>query len=161
LFAFRYLPVFLLAGFILEIASIIWVGGALGVLLTLLLLIAGGAAGISVLKSAGTSATAVFKSSVQSPGTHTAFASATLSRVMAGLLLIIPGFFSDLAAVLLLLPPIQKWLASKMNVASGFAAAGHSSPPHRQSHLVIEGEAMEIEEEFDAGPRNGEGRPPL
>ncbi len=26
----RYLPVFMLAGFFLEIASIIWVGGAIG-----------------------------------------------------------------------------------------------------------------------------------
>ena len=48
----RYLPAFLLIGFVLEISSIIWVGARLGVIATLLLLLAGGIAGLSLFRSA-------------------------------------------------------------------------------------------------------------
>jgi UPF0716 protein FxsA len=106
----RYLPVFLLLGFFLEIASIIWVGGAVGVIPTLLLLLAGGIIGISLFRSAGVNAATVLRSPVQDPSLHRGLAGATLLRIAAGLLFMVPGFFSDALALLLFLPPVQSWL---------------------------------------------------
>ena len=39
-------------------------------------------------------------------------------KLAAGVLLIIPGFLSDVIAIVLLVPPVRRWLSSKMD--SGF-----------------------------------------
>jgi UPF0716 protein FxsA len=157
---FRYLPALLLAGFVLEIASIIWVGGAIGVFPTLLLLFAGGMVGAAVFRSAGSNATTVLRASVQDPGRQRNLAAATLARVFSGVLFILPGFFSDLAAVLLLLPPVQAWLGAKFRTTESFESAGYASS-ERRSGLIIEGEATEIEDAADLDKEDGGGRRPF
>lgn len=142
----RFLPVLLLAGFVLEIASIIWVGGAVGALPAILLLIAGGAVGISVFRSAGSNAASALRSSIQHPGIQRNVASTALLRVFAGVLFISPGFFSDAFAILLLLPPVQQWLVSKIKAEHGFPEEGQASTM-RRTGIVIEGEVVEIESE--------------
>jgi UPF0716 protein FxsA len=39
---------------------------------------------------------------------------ATLTRSLAGLLLLVPGFLSDIAGLALLLPPVRGWLARRV-----------------------------------------------
>ena len=152
----RYLPVFVLAGFLLEIASIIWVGGAIGVIPTLLLLIAGGVIGVSLFKSAGVNAAAVLRSPVQDRSLHTSLAGTTLLRVAAGLLFLVPGFFSDAMALLLFLPPVQHWLKGK--VKTGTLTAGpQGAGPQRQQSTVIDVEAIEIHGEVEP-PRRPDGQ---
>lgn len=144
----RYLPVFLLAGFFLEIASIIWVGGAAGVIPTLLLLIAGGIIGISLFKSAGVNAATVLRSPVQDPSLHRGLAGATLLRIAAGLLFMVPGFFSDALALLLFLPPVQGWLKSRMK-AGTFTMGPEATGQTRRQDTVIDIEAIEIHGEVE------------
>lgn len=147
----RSLPLFLLAGLVLEITSIIWVGRALGVLPTLLLLLAGAILGTSLMKSAGTSVVAALRSPVRTAAPLGGVGEKALGRAVAGLLFLIPGFFSDFFGLLLLLPPVRAWLRSKIKVQT-FSA---STPPAQRFDRVIEAEAVEISGEIDAP---GQGR---
>jgi len=153
----RSLPLLFLLGLAAEIASIIWVGGRLGVLATLLLLVAGGVIGIGLIRSAGTGLFAALRSPVQTAALQRGAAGQALARVGAGVLFLIPGFFTDLLGLLLLLPPVRNWLRSKIPVQ----AQTWESPPPRQYGTVIEAEAVEITAEvMPPEPRNTPGRRP-
>lgn len=136
----RLLPFLILAGLATELASIIVVGNVLGVIPTLLLLFAGGAAGIGLIRSAGTSIAAALRSPVQASSLQRGVASQAMARVLAGILLLVPGFFSDLLGLLLLLPPVRRWLRSKIQVRSFSTGA----PQERRYDTVIDAEAVEI-----------------
>jgi UPF0716 protein FxsA len=136
----RLLPLLLLAGLAAELASIILVGGYLGVLPTLLLLLGGGVLGIGLIRSAGLGIAAALRSPVQASSLHRGEAGKALARVIAGLLFIIPGFISDFLGLLLLLPPVRTWLGAKLPAAG--VAAG--PPPPRRYETVIDAEAVEI-----------------
>jgi UPF0716 protein FxsA len=152
----RYLPIFLLVGFFLEIASIIWVGGAIGVIPTLLLLIAGGIVGISLFRSAGVNAASVLRSPVQDRSLVQGLAGTTLLRISAGMLFMVPGFFSDAIAVLLFLPPVQQWFRSRVK-GSTFSMGDQAAGPMRRQDTVIDVEAMEIHGEVEP-PRQPDNR---
>ena len=143
----RYLPIFILAGLFLEIASIIWVGRALGVVLTLLLIVGGGVLGISLFRRTGLSVAEALRSPVQDRIRQRQLVGATAFGTVAGLLFMVPGFFSDVAAIVLLLPPVQRWLVARMKIA---AAPGEGFQTHRRGHFetIIEAEAVEIEGEI-------------
>ncbi len=151
----RYLPVFLLAGFVLEIASIIWVGDALGVIATLLLLLAGGIIGVSLFKSAGVNAAEVLRSPVQDPSLNRGLAGDTLIRVGAGLLFMVPGFFSDGLALLLFLPPVRRWLGGRMKAGTLRTTTAETASARRHV-TVIEAEAVEIQGDAEPPRRPGE-----
>jgi UPF0716 protein FxsA len=138
----------LVAGVVLDIASIIWVGNAFGTFLCIALLIAGGAAGISIIRSAGTNLAKALGLPVRSLWAQQGAAGRTMLRTLAGLLLLMPGFFSDLVALLLLLPPIERWFARKVRVATT------ASPVQTTARFgtVIEGEATEIRDDVRAAP---------
>jgi UPF0716 protein FxsA len=104
-----------------ELAALIEVGAHLGVGLTLLLLLAGVVAGSLVLRAVGLAAVARLASSPPGgppgplgPGRPPA---ETALVVTAGLLLILPGFLSDAAALALLLPPVRRRLARRAGEA--------------------------------------------
>ncbi len=142
----RYLPIAFIAGFFLELASLIWVGGRIGVAATLLLIVLGFVAGAAVIRRSGTGLTARLGNVDYRRQFSTADAGVVFLRMIAGVLFMIPGFFSDAAALVLLLPPvarrIAKALAPEVQVhyrredASDFAGGP-----------VIEGEAMELDRE--------------
>lgn len=144
---FRYLPAILLIGFILEVSSIILVGKDIGVIAAVLLLLGGVVAGVGLIRSAGTNAVAALRSSIQAPGIHRKLASSTILNLFAGLLLVIPGFFSDLVAILLLLPPVRSQLSSRVKSSSIIARTHYGEQRKRRSPgPVIEAEVLEIEE---------------
>lgn len=67
-------------------------------------------AGVLVVKSTIAALPMALMGSVLGQG---ASAGRLIVRILAGILLIVPGFFLDLVALLLLLPPVQALLASK------------------------------------------------
>lgn len=71
-----------------------------------------------------------------------------LSGVVAGILLIIPGFFSDFLALSMVIPPVRN------NLSSRFAQWVPKPPANRQASIVIEGEGHEIlhEKTISGGP---------
>lgn len=150
----RSFPLLFLLGLALEIASIIWVGDRLGVLATLLLLVAGGVIGIGLIRSAGPGLFAALRSPVQNAALQRGAAGQAVARVGAGVLFLIPGFFTDLLGILLLFPPVQQWLRSRIPVQT----QSWESPPPRQYGTVIEAEAVEITAEVmppEPGPNPG------
>lgn len=150
----RSLPIIVLAGLVAEIASIIWVGKALGIIPTILLLLVGGVVGVKVLKSVGTSVMEAFRSPVQTSSPIRGVGGMALTRVFAGLLFIVPGFFSDALALLILLPPVQGWIRSRFRVEPMPPLGERQARPFTDASggTVIEGEAIEIVVETDADP---------
>lgn len=136
----RFLPLLGLAGFAAEIASIILVGQALGVVPTLVLLFAGAVLGISLIRSAGTNFFEALRAPVQAASVQKGLAGQTLLRALAGLFLLIPGFLSDLLALLLFFPPVQRWIKARITVETPRPSAN----PGERFSTVIEAEAIEI-----------------
>jgi UPF0716 protein FxsA len=99
---------------VLEIASLIEMGRFVGLLPTLLLLFLGGAVGLALIRGQSLNVGAKLLSAMRegrSPATHLADSG---FLVFAGFLFMIPGFFSDAIALLLLLPPVRWALARHM-----------------------------------------------
>jgi UPF0716 protein FxsA len=134
----RYFPLVLLAGFCLELASLIWVGSQIGVLATILLVIGGGVVGMAVISNTGTSLGAAFRRSSGQGKFSTADAGVAFLRMFAGMLLLVP--------------PIARYLAQRMTRDAGWTHHP-GQPPPSQSGAVIEGEAIEITGEL---PRSDE-----
>lgn len=136
----RSLPLLFLVGMGAEIASIIWVGGMIGTVPTLLLMLLGGVAGLKLIKSAGMSAAAALRTPVNSPALLQGLGAQAAAQSVSGLLFLLPGFFSDIIGLLLLLAPVRRWLGSRFQVDTN---AGRPADD-RRFERVIEAEAIEI-----------------
>jgi UPF0716 protein FxsA len=90
-----------------EIAAFILVGEAIGVLPTLTLIVISSALGLVMLRDAGLMTIMALRRNAANPAVILAEGG---SRMLAGLLLLIPGFLSDLAALAILLPPVRRLL---------------------------------------------------
>jgi UPF0716 protein FxsA len=114
----RLLGAGLLALPVLELATIIIVGRAVGLFGTLLLLAAGAVAGVVVLRRVGAAAA---RRVIQRPGELPVLARpappGTALLVPAGLLLIVPGFLSDVVGLVLLVPPVRRAVAARVGEA--------------------------------------------
>jgi len=109
---------FIALGFLLlplmEIALFILVGRAIGLLPTLALVVLGAVAGALLLRQQGLGVVSRLRSNMNAgtmPG-RTMFD--TMLIGLASLLLIVPGFFSDAIALILLLPPVRDWMFSSL-----------------------------------------------
>jgi UPF0716 protein FxsA len=103
LFAILLLPVAETAAFVL-VAALIGVTGAL------LLMLATTLAGILVLRQAGRGGIARFRVAVADAQiTATEMNGAGFLTVLAGLLLVLPGFLTDLVGAALLIAPVRRW----------------------------------------------------
>jgi UPF0716 protein FxsA len=144
---FRLIPLLILAMFCVELASIILMGQALGVFTTVLLVIADVLLGATIIRTAGANALAQVRKPFRAPGFEARLASGMALRVLAGILFLMPGFFSDVLALLFLAPPVQAWIARRFKpVVSGAETARNDASREwraRSTH-VIEGEAIEI-----------------
>ena len=116
----RYILLSILLLPIVEIALFIKVGQTIGLFPTLALVIGAAILGGFVLRLQGLSVLTQMRSNVRSgqmPGKTIAEA---MMLGLAAVLLVLPGFFSDILALLLLLPPVRnfiyKALASRVSV---------------------------------------------
>ncbi|MCA1694016.1 MAG: FxsA family protein [Actinobacteria bacterium] len=92
---------------IAELAVIIWVGGEIGALNTIALLLAVSIAGAWLVKREGLGVIRRFRAQLDAgkiPGKELADG---VLIVIAGALLLTPGFLSDILGILLLLPPVR------------------------------------------------------
>ncbi|SMQ85984.1 UPF0716 protein FxsA [Devosia lucknowensis] len=115
---------FIAIGFLLlpliEIALFVIVGRAIGVFPTLGLVILGAVAGAMLLRQQGLGVVSRLRSNVRAgtiPG-RTMFDAMLIG--LAAILLVLPGFLSDMVALALLIPPVRGWmfkaLASRVRV---------------------------------------------
>lgn len=145
---FSFLPVIILAMPILEIAGFIVVGKALGLWLTIGLILLTSFLGLIILRSGGLD---MARDLQKASRTGTEPAKAMISggmRVIAGILLFLPGFITDAVGLLLLIPAfrtfIWKAVGPRVVVAGSFKSAGagfRTSPqPGGTSKVVDLGE---------------------
>ena len=121
---------------VLEIAVFIQVGEAIGLLATIALFLAAGAVGLILLRAEGFSVLIRAQRQVNQGIVPVREGFDALCLVMAGLLLLLPGFVTDVFALLLILPPLRGWLRRRVvrwvTVREAQMRAG--------STLVIDGE---------------------
>jgi UPF0716 protein FxsA len=130
----RWLPlalIFLLA--YIEISIFIKVAAVLGVLVTLLLVILSSCIGISLVRNQGIKTFIQMQQKLAAGESPAAEMVKSVSLVLAGFLLLLPGFLTDAIGLLLLLPPIQKSLTLKLmphlNIyrSGGFSAGDYNN----------------------------------
>jgi UPF0716 protein FxsA len=108
------LPALFLLFPLAEIACFILVGRRIGLFPTLSLVILSGVAGVLLMRLQGLGTLAKLRESArrgESPGRQVLD---TAMIVVAGLLLLIPGFLSDIIGILLFLPPVRTWLWNRL-----------------------------------------------
>jgi len=138
---------------LVEIALFIVIGGRIGLWPTLALIVLGGLSGVLVLRGNRARAVQVMDRGLRgiSPGT---FLAQGAFQVVAGVLLILPGFLSDAVGLVLLVPPVQRaimrWVRARVEVRSVHPHARRSAP----------GEVIEGEYETRDAPPEGPDRPP-
>jgi len=135
---------------LIEIAGFAWIGGAIGVGPTLAFVVVSGLLGMALLRRAGIATLMRLRASVDAGETPLAAALEGAWRFLAGILLVVPGFFSSALALLLLLPPVQalltvlaaRWIRSggggRWTVVTG------SSIRREGSATIIDGEFREL-----------------
>ncbi|WP_299999012.1 FxsA family protein [uncultured Cedecea sp.] len=98
----------------IEISLFIQVAHILGVFLTLILVILTSVLGVSLVKNQGLKNFMLMQQKIAAGESPAAEMVKSVSLIIAGILLILPGFFTDFLGLLLLLPPIQKHLTVKL-----------------------------------------------
>ncbi len=98
----------------IEISIFIKVAAVLGVPITLLLVIISSCVGISLVRNQGIKTFIQMQQKLAAGESPAAEMIKSVSLVLAGILLLIPGFFTDFLGLLLLLPWVQKTLTLKL-----------------------------------------------
>lgn len=101
------IPLLVLALPLIEITGFVLVGQRIGVGATLLLTVLTAAVGLYALRFQGLSLPARARETFGHGEPPVAEALIELARAFGGLLLFIPGFFTDLIGLLLLVPPVR------------------------------------------------------
>ncbi|AJF64111.1 FxsA family membrane protein [Streptomyces vietnamensis] len=177
-----FLPLGVAAWLVLEIWLLTVVANAVGGLTVLLLLVGGAVLGAAVVKRAGRRAFRNLTSTFQqaqaaaqggvapSPADRAGADDRNGFLMLGGLLLMIPGFLSDAAGLLLLIPQVRSFLGRyaekaverRMSAAppGSLQDAFQQARIHRPDGKVVQGEV--IREDAPQGPRRPEEpRPPL
>ena len=98
----------------IEISIFIQVAHVLGVFMTLILVIFSSVVGMSLVRSQGFKNFLLMQQKMAAGESPAAEMIKSVSLIIAGLLLLLPGFFTDFLGLLLLLPPVQKHLTMKL-----------------------------------------------
>lgn len=131
-----FLPIVVLMMPILEIAGFIIVGKAIGLWLTLALVLFTSFLGLLILRLGGIG----LVRNLQNAGRTGAQPADELvngaMRVVAGILLIVPGFITDILGLLLLSPAVRRFFwksfGPRVVVAGSFRQSGQQSGPQSQ-----------------------------
>jgi UPF0716 protein FxsA len=116
----------LLALITAEVMALLLAGAAMGLLPALTLLVATSLMGLVVLQWPGRARLQHMRVAVTQSGiTGLEAGGDAFLTVSAGILLLVPGFVTDVLAVVLLLPPVRQWIAGRFR---RFAQANQGGP---------------------------------
>lgn len=133
----RWLPYLLFFAFIwLEISLFMAVAHQLGVLVTLLLLVLTSVVGAALFKNQGIISLGQLQQKLSTNQDPSSELTRSLAIAIAGGLLLIPGFFTDILGALLLLPPVQNSVVRRLQPFMKFKPKAEAA---RDSYTV-EGE---------------------
>ena len=126
---------------LIEIALFVTVGGAIGLWATLAIVLGTGVLGSWVIRKQGMHVVAQVRSGAAHPASPMAH-SALIA--VAGMLLILPGFFTDTLGLLLLIPPLRRALIAFLATRVRFRTAPMPGRgPTRD--LPIDGEYLDLD----------------
>ena len=130
---------------LIEIAGFVIVGGAIGVLPTIALVVATGIAGSILLRIQGFGTLNRIRATLEAGRDPSRELAHGLMVLAAGILLIIPGFVTDIAGILMFLPPVRDlaWRMLLRTVAIRGAARptagfGSARPGRRERGRTID-----------------------
>lgn len=98
---------------LIEIALFVQIGARVGLTPILIAVLASAMAGVWILRRQGRAAVGNVRAALIRGDSVPQAAFDTLGRFLAGVLLIVPGFFSDLLALLLLIRPVRRTLGRR------------------------------------------------
>lgn len=129
---------------ILDLWLLIRIGAAIGVGRTLLLMLLIAVAGLACVRRQGFAAllSARERLAAGEPPSQEMLDAAVLT--LSGVLLLIPGFATDVLALIGLLPPVRRWLAKRL--FAGLSPFADNSEGRRSPGNIIEGEYRREEE---------------
>ncbi|MFK7754931.1 MAG: FxsA family protein [Sedimentitalea sp.] len=132
---------------IVEIALFIQVGGAIGLWPTLAIVILTAALGTWLVRTQGRAAITQLNRSFSELNDPTEPLAHGAMILVAGALLLTPGFFTDAVGFALLMPPVRlavmRWARGRINVQQ-FQMGGGAAPHRPARDDVIDGEFEEI-----------------
>ena len=138
-----------LAWTLVEIGLFATIGGQIGVLATWGVVIGSALGGIWLIQGQKRGLVGGVLSDLQSlrAGVNTAARSALVA--LAGILLILPGFFTDFAGLVLLIPWVQTWIIADLSRRASMAAMNAGMGAMRRSRPatpedLIEGEVIDV-----------------
>ena len=142
----RGLMVFVLWSLV-EISLFVTIGARIGVIGTLAVVIGSAVLGVAILRRLGDQAFTALRSNVvlvRAPMTPVAHSGLL---ALAALLLILPGFLTDAVGLLMLLPPVRRWIiarvGTRLKAATSDGGATMRYPPAQD---VIEATAVKRNE---------------
>ncbi|RWC39912.1 MAG: membrane protein FxsA [Mesorhizobium sp.] len=150
-----FLPLFLLALPLLEIAGFVVVGRQVGALATVGLVLASGIAGALLLRHQGFGVMTRIRAEMDAGRDPSGQLAHGAMIVLAAILLIIPGFITDIIGLLLFLPPVRDlaWRALKSRVvlATNFSTGGFRGR-QRDKTIDLDDGDYSREDDFKRGP---------
>lgn len=120
---------------LVEIGLFVVIGGQIGLWMTLGFVIGSAVLGVVVLRRSGQMAR-------RGAGNLLMQAAGNGMSMMAGLLLVLPGFLTSALGVLLMLPPVQRLIV--LVLGQRLAAKGFVMRSARADETIIEGEYEEV-----------------
>jgi len=136
----------LLAPFI-EIAGFVWLGPYLGVAGTLAFVLVSAFIGLSLLRSQGLAALTRLQREIDTGSAPLQAALDGALRIIAALLLIVPGFFSTGLGLVLLVPPVRAVVVARAErrlAAGGSVWIIRTGSPRKSDPGVIDGDFREV-----------------
>jgi UPF0716 protein FxsA len=141
----RSFPFILIGGIIAEIWVFIKAGEAFGALPVLLAVVAAMLVGVAVIRRQGAKTLNSLREALAGAPLPKGGAGEAALVYLAGILLILPGFLSDIAAIALLIPMVRRMLLARLGRHYAVHEVHTTWPPRRQTRPpVIEGEAVDI-----------------
>lgn len=128
------LPLLLLALPLLEIAGFVVVGSEIGVLPTIGLVLLSAVVGSMLLRVQGFGVMSRVRAEMEAGRDPSKELAHGAMVVLAGILLVIPGFITDIFGILLFLPPVRelawRFLSKRIRVSSEFGGFSRRSSPN-------------------------------
>ena len=142
---------------LLEFYVIVQVGGHIGLLPTVALLIAVSAVGTSLIKREGIKVYREFVAAIQRGEEPTEQLVHGVCLLAAGVLMLAPGFMSDVVSIALLVPPtrglIVKLVLRRSSTKVTVIRATHSAPI-----VEVKGQITTSQDVIDVDPHEGENK---
>lgn len=157
----RLIPVAIV---VLEVAVFVLVGSAIGVLATIALVIAAAVAGIILLRAQGFGVLSRMQAETAAGRVPAREIADGVVILVAAVLLIIPGFVTDIVGLLLFIPPLRdaawRFLLPRMrNNTAAFMAMRNGPRPPDHRGPVVDADASDITDPRPDSPwRGSDGR---